>query len=85
MVHDIIEICRSYPQIVVFLAIAIGYFVGKMKFRGFNIGSTAGVLIVALVLGQMTYQGTAAVKGGQFCLIYLLHGLQGRPTVFWRA
>ena len=53
MIQDIINICRDYPQIVVFLAIAIGYFIGKIKVFGFNLGSTAGVLLSALVLGQM--------------------------------
>jgi putative transport protein len=82
MVHDIVEICRSYPQIVVFLAIAIGYFVGKMKFRGFNIGSTAGVLIVALVLGQMTIKVPPLLKAVSFALFIFCMGYKVGPQFF---
>ena len=82
MVHDIVEICRSYPQIVVFLAIAIGYFVGKMKLRGFNIGSTAGVLIIALVLGQMNIKVPPLLKAVSFALFIFCMGYKVGPQFF---
>jgi len=82
MVHDIVEICRSYPQILVFLAIAIGYFVGKMKLRGFNIGSTAGVLIIALVLGQMNIKVPPLLKAVSFALFIFCMGYKVGPQFF---
>jgi len=82
MVHDIVEICRSYPQIVVFLAIAIGYFVGKMKLHGFNIGSTAGVLIIALVLGQMNIKVPPLLKAVSFALFIFCMGYKVGPQFF---
>ena len=82
MVHDIVEICRSYPQIVVFLAIAIGYFVGKIKLRGFNIGSTAGVLIIALVLGQMNIKVPPLLKAVSFALFIFCMGYKVGPQFF---
>ena len=82
MVHDIVEICRSYPQIVVFLAIAIGYFVGKMKFHGFNIGSTAGVLLAALLLGQMSIEVPPLLKGVSFALFIFCMGYKVGPQFF---
>jgi len=82
MVHDIVEICRSYPQIVVFLAIAIGYFGGKIKFHGFNIGSTAGVLLAALALGQMTIEVPALLKAVSFALFIFCMGYKVGPQFF---
>ncbi|MCK4388277.1 MAG: aspartate-alanine antiporter [Dehalococcoidia bacterium] len=82
MVDDIVEICRSYPQIVVFLAIAIGYFVGKIKLRGFNIGSTAGVLIIALVLGQMNIEVPPLLKAVSFALFIFCMGYKVGPQFF---
>jgi len=82
MVDDIVEICRSYPQIVVFLAIAIGYFVGKIKLRGFNIGSTAGVLIIALVLGQMNIKVPPLLKAVSFALFIFCMGYKVGPQFF---
>ncbi len=82
MVHDIVEICRSYPQIAVFLAIAIGYFVGKIKFHGFNIGSTAGVLLAALVLGQMSIEVPPLLKAVSFALFIFCIGYKVGPQFF---
>jgi len=42
MFENILDILKSNPQIVVFLAIAIGYFIGRLKIFGFSMGSTAG-------------------------------------------
>ena len=53
MVDHVVNICRTYPQIVIFLAIALGYIIGKIKIRGFSLGATTGCLLAALVLGQM--------------------------------
>jgi len=82
MVHDIVEICRSYPQIAVFLAIAIGYFVGKIKFYGFHIGSTAGVLLAALALGQMNIQVPTLLKAVSFALFIFCMGYKVGPQFF---
>ena len=82
MVDDIVEICRSYPQILVFLAIAIGYFVGKIKLCGFNIGSTAGVLIIALVLGQMNIKVPPLLKAVSFALFIFCMGYKVGPQFF---
>ncbi len=82
MLHDIVTICRSYPQIAVFLAIAIGYFVGKIKFHGFNIGSTAGVLLAALLIGQMNIEVPALLKAVSFALFIFCMGYKVGPQFF---
>jgi len=82
MGHEIVEICRNNPQIVVFLAIAIGYFIGKIKIFGFNLGSTAGVLISALVLGQMSIEITPLLKTVAFALFIFAIGYKVGPQFF---
>ncbi|NQU16916.1 MAG: aspartate-alanine antiporter [Candidatus Saganbacteria bacterium] len=82
MLDSIIELCRSYPQIVIFLAIAIGYFVGKVKIFGFNLGSTAGVLLAALVLGQMNIAVTPLLKNVGFALFIFAIGYKVGPQFF---
>jgi putative transport protein len=77
-----IEIFRQYPQIVIFLAIAIGYFVGKIKVFGFNLGSTAGVLLAALVLGQMDITITPLLKSVGFALFIFAIGYRVGPQFF---
>jgi putative transport protein len=76
------DLCRSYPQIPVFLAIAIGYFIGKIKIFGFNLGSTAGVLLAALALGQMNVTITPLLKTVGFALFIFAIGYRVGPQFF---
>ncbi|MFH0823617.1 MAG: aspartate-alanine antiporter [Pseudomonadota bacterium] len=82
MVQDILEISRTYPQIVVFLAIAIGYFIGKIKVFGFNLGSTAGVLLAALFLGQLDIRVTPLMQTVAFALFIFTIGYKVGPQFF---
>ncbi len=82
MIQYIIDTCRAYPQIVVFLALAIGYFIGKIKIFKFNLGSTAGVLIAALILGQMDIVVTPLLKTIGFALFIFCIGYKVGPQFF---
>ena len=46
-------IITTAPEIFLLLAIAIGTVLGRIRFKGFSLGTTACVLIVAVVLGQL--------------------------------
>lgn len=46
-------IITSAPEIFLLLAIAIGTILGRIRFRGFALGATACILIVAVILGQL--------------------------------
>jgi putative transport protein len=82
MWQDIVAVFRDYPQIVVFLALATGYFVGRMRFFGFNLGSTAGVLLAALILGQMDITVTPLLKTVSFALFIFTIGYKVGPQFF---
>jgi len=82
MVGDIAQLFQNYPQLAVFLAIAIGYFIGKIKILGFNLGSTAGVLIAALVIGQMNISVPPLLKTVAFALFIFTIGYKVGPQFF---
>jgi len=82
MINYIIDTCRNYPQIAVFLALALGYFIGKIKIFKFNLGSTAGVLLVALILGQMNIKVTPLIKAVGFALFIFCIGYKVGPQFF---
>jgi len=79
---DIAAICRDHPQILVFLSLAIGYFVGKIKLFGFSLGSTASVLLAALVLGQIEVNITPLIKTISFALFIFTIGYKVGPQFF---
>ena len=82
MINDIVAVCRNNPEIVVFMALAIGYFIGKIKIFGFNLGSTAGVLLSALALGQMNIPISSLLKTVAFALFIFTIGYKVGPQFF---
>lgn len=61
---------RSYPEIALFLSLAIGYYVGGFSFRGFSLGAVTSTLIAAVVIGQLGITISPNVKS-VFFLIFL--------------
>ena len=47
------HVVANAPEIFIFLAVAIGTLLGRIRIRGFAIGATACTLIVAVALGQL--------------------------------
>ena len=57
--HDIL---RRYPELAIFLTLAIGFYIGRLKIRGFSIGSMPGVLLTGLAIGQFNIPVSPAIK-----------------------
>jgi len=58
IIHNIFQLCRNNPTIILFGALAAGYALGKVKFGTFKLGSTTSVLLVAIVLGAVMLRHT---------------------------
>ncbi|MDU0344033.1 aspartate-alanine antiporter-like transporter, partial [Bosea rubneri] len=61
---------RSYPEIALFLSLAIGYYVGGFAYKGFSLGAVTSTLIAAVVIGQLGITVSPNVKS-TFFLIFL--------------
>lgn len=70
MMHWFATTLRSYPEIALFLSLAIGYFVGGFSYRGFSLGAVTSTLIAAVVIGQLGITISPNVKT-VFFLIFL--------------
>jgi hypothetical protein len=44
---------RTYPEIAIFLALGIGYYVGKFTFRGIGLGAVTSTLLAGVLIGQV--------------------------------
>ncbi|MFA5168697.1 MAG: aspartate-alanine antiporter [Candidatus Omnitrophota bacterium] len=83
MLHDIAVIMRGHPEIVIFLALALGYFFGKrIKIFGFSLGTTASVLLAALVVGQVGIEVPEIIKNISFALFIFCVGYKVGPQFF---
>ena len=71
------------PEIFLLLAVAIGTLLGRAKIRGFSIGTTACILIVAVVMGQLgTFTFPALLRVVLFSLFVFTIGYRSGPEFF---
>ena len=61
---------RSYPEIALFLSLAIGYYVGSFSYRGFALGAVTSTLLAAILIGQLGITISPNVKS-VFFLMFL--------------
>jgi putative transport protein len=70
----IVSTFQRYPEIAIFLALGIGYYVGKFTFRGIGLGSVTATLLAAVVIGQMNITISPNVKSIFFLLFLFAVG-----------
>jgi len=71
------------PEIFLFLAIAFGTLLGRVRFRGFALGSTACILLVAVILGQFgTISFPPVLRSILFALFVFTIGFKSGPEFF---
>ena len=74
MTEWFVEKLRSQPEIAIFLALGIGYWVGRKSFKGLSLGAVTSTLIAAVIFGQLDIQVSANVKTIFFLLFLFAVG-----------
>ncbi|MDM0000840.1 aspartate-alanine antiporter [Variovorax sp. J22P240] len=77
--HDLFK--RS-PEMALFLSLAVGYYIGKLKFGKFQLGGVAGSLLVAVVVSQVGVKVDDGVKAVLFALFIYAVGFESGPQFF---
>ena len=84
---DIAHYLIANPVISIFVCLALGYLIGKLKIKSFTIGATVGTLLVGLLIslvfkGVGTYQIDGTVKTIFFSLFIFAIGYEVGPSFF---
>jgi len=79
---DLYALFKQSPSLVIFTAIGLGYLIGKVNIRGFELGSTGGVLLVGLLFGHFGFDGNPLLGTIGFILFIYSVGLQAGPRFF---
>jgi putative transport protein len=58
----LVSTLRSYPELAIFLALAIGFWIGPKKVAGFSVGNVTATLLAAVVIGHLGITVSNAVK-----------------------
>lgn len=76
-------IISAAPEIFLLLVVAVGTILGRIKIRGFAIGTTACILIVAVMIGQLgTFTFPSLLRMVLFSLFVFTIGYKSGPEFF---
>lgn len=73
---------KQSPEILLFLSLAIGFWIGKFQFGKFQLGGVAGSLLAAVVLSLIGVPVDNGVKAILFALFIYAVGFESGPQFF---
>jgi putative transport protein len=76
------EVLRGHPEVALFAALFLGFFVGKRKFGTFSLGTSAGVLLAGVLIGQLRIPIPALLESVSFALFIFVVGYRVGPQFF---
>jgi putative transport protein len=65
---------RQYPEIAIFLVLALGYYFGKFTFRGIGLGSVTATLLAGVLIGQIGITISQPLKATVFLMFLFAVG-----------
>ena len=65
---------RHYPEIAIFLTLALGYYFGKFTFKGIGLGSVTATLLAGVIIGQLGITISAPLKATVFLMFLFAVG-----------
>src|SRR5213596_1917787 len=70
---------KQYPEIAIFLTLALGYFFGKFTFKGIGLGSVTATLLAGVVIGQIGITISQPLKAFVFLMFLFAVGYAVGP------
>jgi putative transport protein len=79
MFSYIAETLRANPQLAIFVTLAIGYWIGALRFGTFSLGAVTGTLLAGIVIGQIGIEISGQVKSIFFIMFLFAVGFGVGP------
>src|SRR6195256_733434 len=73
---------REHQELAIFLTLAIGFLIGRIKIGSFSLGTVVGTLLAGVAIGQLNIQVPATVKYVFFDLFLFTTGYKVGPQFF---
>jgi putative transport protein len=70
---------KSYPEIAIFLALALGYYFGKFTFKGIGLGAVTATLLAGVLIGQIGLTISQPLKAFAFLMFLFAVGYAVGP------
>src|SRR5436309_15134405 len=70
---------KQYPEIAIFLTLALGYYFGKFTFKGIGLGSVTATLLAGVLIGQIGITISQPLKAFSFLMFLFAVGYAVGP------
>ena len=78
----IVKTLRENPAIAIFLTLGLGFWIGKLKYKTFSLGTVTSVLLVGVLVGQLDIPVPGPLKQVFFLLFLFAIGYSVGPQFF---
>ncbi len=82
MIEFLLHAAKAHPEVTLFLSIAVGTLIGRIRIGWFHLGSVAGALLVGLLVGQIGVEVPGILKSVFFALFIYAVGFKSGPEFF---
>ena len=73
---------REHPELAIFITLAAGFLIGRIKIGSFSLGIVVGTLLAGVIIGQLDIDVPAVVKNVFFDLFLFTTGYKVGPQFF---
>lgn len=78
----IVDLLREHPALAIFLTLAIGFWIGKIRVGNFSLGVVTSVLLVGVLVGQFDINVGGPLKSVFFLMFLFAIGYKVGPQFF---
>ncbi len=82
LIDWIVRTLRENPAIAIFLTLGIGFWVGKLRYKTFSLGTVTSVLLIGVLVGQLDIPVPGPLKQVFFLLFLFAIGYSVGPQFF---
>ena len=82
MISALLNALRAHPELAIFLTLAVGFVIGRIRFGTFKLGNVVGTLIAGVLIGQLDIKVDPTVKAVFFSLFLFATGYKVGPQFF---
>ena len=80
--NALLNALRSHPELAIFLTLAAGFVIGRIRVGSFKLGNVVGTLIAGVLIGQLDIKVEPTVKAVFFSLFLFATGYKVGPQFF---
>jgi putative transport protein len=80
--NALVSSLRDHPELAIFLTLAIGFMIGRIRIGSFKFGNVLGTLIAGVLIGQLAIKVDPTVKAVFFSLFLFATGYKVGPQFF---